>query len=267
VEVWLQSVAERTYGGTSGVCEGEGLFVRWGFKEGQLIGIYGGTAVSAAGDYVMAVRTDLWIDGNVATGLCTRFKLINDYIWDEDKQNCILTSGGVIWAMRDIKAGEELFMSYSEWYNWDRVKMQHLRRTLQHVQQAGQVLGGIRREEEEALEAMVRAGGEDDLPRWRIGGGVRRLLADFVDGMGGGAYLHRVSPQRRDDDNDMCWLARLLSCFNFHEQVGFRKGGPQATLDVGWLTQLVEQSSVARPRRGQRVNYCESSLGWLNRVQ
>jgi hypothetical protein len=265
MRVWLREGIHRTRIRESTIeGAGRGLHAVWGFKEGQLVGIYGGLRTETTGAYVMAVREGVWIDGAHSQGTHDRCAMINDYIWDDDRQNCTLGQGGAIWANKNIKAGEELFMSYSDWYDWDEAKLTRLRQLCVHVRAAAGTLGAAQEDELLQLEATVESATPDTIKLWRKQSGAVRLLADFVDGMGDGGLLHTVSPKYREGETWGRWLARLLSCVNFHTQVGFRKGSSNPSLQLNQLTGVLVHGNTGRQHRTTRVNYNEGThLGAL----
>jgi hypothetical protein len=144
VEETLGNLLGNTYVRRDERFGGDGLFAGRFIKKGDLIGICTGKVNEQVNEYSMTIR-DIIIDGSPIEGQ-GRFKMskINDWIWDEDGCNAIHKDGGVILAKGDINAGDQIFMSYSESYNWDREKLGLLqdvpgilRRTLEGQGKAG----------------------------------------------------------------------------------------------------------------------------------
>jgi hypothetical protein len=93
-------------------------------KAGDLVGVYTGRLSVDEGSYAMKL-TEQWNVDGTPQGDDSAYIMsrINDWIWDDTKQNCKITQGGVIIASKHIHPGQQLCMTYSEGYNWDHVKV------------------------------------------------------------------------------------------------------------------------------------------------
>ena len=118
----LEYLLESTTVDESSVCGGKGLFVsdKRAIRKGEVIGIYGGKAQSASRTNAYTFNIEEGYDvGAVPTDdPWTKCGYINECIWDRAKCNCEHRENGLIVALRPIKSGEELFMSYGVKYDW-----------------------------------------------------------------------------------------------------------------------------------------------------
>ena len=118
---------------------GRGLFAAVSYDAGETVGVYGGTVGIRSEGNVNRYSMDLEVPYNRASGGFrvdgtpndvvdhTVFGRINDYVWLDEMQNCIVTGDGIINTTRGIKKGEELYMSYGDEYDWVVLEEQFMR--------------------------------------------------------------------------------------------------------------------------------------------
>ena len=103
---------------------GLGCFTTRSFADGEVVMLYGGAYSSdiTGGAYALLIHTrkgvKYQVDGRERTDPWAVAGAINDFVWDMERNNCVLKDGGLIVAKGAIPAHTELFMSYSTDYNW-----------------------------------------------------------------------------------------------------------------------------------------------------
>ena len=132
LRVSLHKLLQRTTQRPTQICPGNGLFATTRILCGQVVGVYGDKnsdkeSGRTKSGYEMGIDKGVII-GKIpdASDPWSKFGNINDYIWNKDKCNCKLLPGGIIVATRHIEEGEELYMSYGDYYDWSRVNYEKL---------------------------------------------------------------------------------------------------------------------------------------------
>ena len=227
---------------------GRGSFATSPFKAGELVCVIGGN-VAAKGAH-NSFTFEIW-DGGPVLGEApnddpfTWWGACNQYVWSNKHESegnslrCI--PGGVIVASRDIEAGEELFIHYGMWYDWDPAMLVAAKQLLPHVLEAAVVCkmadtnGLVSLWEEVALHVTLLEA--------KVGGPLSRLIADFISGTVKGVHLSFPY----GDVPTAIWLESLLRCRPFISQFSFRGLCPSTRLPV--KDSLLKQPESIRPRR------------------
>ena len=117
-EVW-KNLLDNFGPATSTACRGLGLYVlRQMVRRGTVVGFYGGNLDDRMTAYTASFRGGVLIDGTPTTRPdFTRFGYVNEFIWDEARNNLKLGYDGIITAIKDICPGEECFLSYGDYYD------------------------------------------------------------------------------------------------------------------------------------------------------
>ena len=251
---------------------GFGLSTTRAFKKGEALGVYSGVCVSegVSNGYVAraSYNPSVYVDGTPVWGSRighTCFGYINDNYRHPDKYNCKLIKHNVIQTLRDIKKGEELFMSYSE-NNWDHMKVATLRFLVLGVRGVAQLLHIEYFDEIEFLSDHVAKLQQGDLCGMRSGSMVEKLLIGSIDGFLKSGDLitefdevvHRVQPSAQyETETFLNWLERLLRCRSFHSQVVFQSWDASKKWDFSAFSKLLEREI----KPGSRTTRCYKFMG------
>jgi len=212
---------------TRNIDKGEWFFYRGPVAEGQgdaySLEVEGVNSRPGLGNPGVAL-----IDGRVTNE--NRMGLVNEYIWDDNRNNLRFCPMGLVEAKRDIRKGEVLYVGYGPEYDWDGVKVRLVHELGARIVGIWE-LHGVEEHKEEVgklVEAML-GWAVEDLVGKRSGSAVERLVMGVIDGRLEKQEMHMIFPGvlRRDGVAEEAgrWIERVLTCKAVVEVSAFRKAG------------------------------------------
>jgi exonuclease III len=241
--------------------EGQGLFLRpdaSGIAQGEMIGIYAGVLRSGRTAYSLDIGGDNVIDGTPVSDDPIWFMgRINDWIWDEQGQNCRILKGGVIVATKWIKPGDQLFMSYSADYDWGSQKWNLFQNTWDNLRQLLRLWEiSDYMEDLAVMESHTSGALSYDECKDQLGE-LAHLVKVFLQGMPE-SDQHRFEPRPLPAEKFANWVERVLRCREWVQRFSFRSFRPHCAVSWSWV-QAVRSEPMRHPRAVHKLPVVEHS--------
>jgi hypothetical protein len=198
-------------------------------QKDSIIGIYGGRIVGRslpASAYNLSLPSDKGnriLDGTPnPQNPYTVFSRINEFLWDEAGNNCVVDAAGIITCSNHIARGDILWMSYGPDYGsgWDPYKTNILLPNLwSNIHQAMTLLPSLPPNLAQVLDQLSGL----SLATMRITPGLPALIAAVLDNHLPPEHRHQLSPLAfPPSTNAEQWVEILLTCEVVYQHTAFR---------------------------------------------